>query len=185
VASPAVAARARRLPRRRHGPRQDHPGAVAPPRRTQRDQGVEATEPAAGPGLAARQLGGGDRALRADPHVRDCASLGDAGRRGEVARARKALRGGSRDYELRLPPPHPLAGTHLVAFRGPRRGAGDQEPGGQTDPGGQGARGAGTDRAHGHPDREPSRRPVVDFRLHQPESPRLGQGIHRLHQASR
>ena len=32
LAPPALAARARRLPRRRHGPRQDHPGALAPPR---------------------------------------------------------------------------------------------------------------------------------------------------------
>ena len=39
-----------------------------------------AAEPAGGAGLAARQLGGGDRALRAEAQGPDRASVGDAGR---------------------------------------------------------------------------------------------------------
>ena len=61
-----VAARPRRLPRRRHGPRQDHPGARAAARAAARSATANARpEPAGRARVAARQLGGRDRALRA------------------------------------------------------------------------------------------------------------------------
>ena len=60
------APRARRLSRRRHGPRQDHSGARAAAHREAARAGRRA-EPSRRAGVAARQLGGGGGALRAVP----------------------------------------------------------------------------------------------------------------------
>ena len=49
-----------------------------------------AAEPAGGPGVAARQLGRGDRTVRAQAQGHDRAYVGHAGRGAEVARAREA-----------------------------------------------------------------------------------------------
>ena len=141
LAPPAVAARPGRLPRRRHGPRQDHPGARAAARAAARTGARTPPEPAGGPGLAAGQLGGGDRTVRAGAQGDHRAPVGHAGRRTEGACAREARRRRPRHHELRLAPAHSLARYRRVAPRGPRRGPGDQEPGRQADPRRQEARG--------------------------------------------
>ena len=46
LALPALASRSRRLPRRRHGPRQDHPGALAAARAARASRRREAAQPA-------------------------------------------------------------------------------------------------------------------------------------------
>ena len=97
-------------------------------------------QPAGRAGVAARQLGGGDRALRARPARADRASVGDAGRgaaststRGAARRARPG------DHQLRHAAAPAGAARQSLAPRDPRRGAGDQEPGRQADPRGQGS----------------------------------------------
>ena len=141
LAAPVVRARPRRLPRRRHGPRQDDPGPGAPAGspRTRLERGA-ATEPARGPGVAARQLG--RRRSSASPRAcrRDRASVGDAGR-GTQGVARAPARGRrSRDHELRLAAAHPVAARARLAPRDSRRGAGDQESAREADARGQAAR---------------------------------------------
>ena len=74
---------------------QDDPGAgTAAGAAATRRRPDAATLPAGGTSLAAGQLGGGDRALRARPEGADPAPLGDDGRGGEALRARR--RGGAR-----------------------------------------------------------------------------------------
>ena len=87
LAAPALDARPRRLPRRRHGPRQDDAGAgadagAAAAART----GRAAHEPARRARLAAGELGVGDRAVRAEPARARRPSVGDAGGRAAGAR---------------------------------------------------------------------------------------------------
>ena len=99
--------------------------------------------PAGRAGLAARQLGGGDRALRPGAAGLHRASVGHASRGGEALHRRAEAAGldlviTSYGSLLRLPV---LEETHLAAGH-PRRGAGDQEPRRQADPRGQGAEGA-------------------------------------------
>ena len=76
-------ARARRLSRRRHGARQDHPGPVAAAGAEEQAGGEAQAEPAGRAGLAARQLGGGDRPLCAEPEGGRGPSVGAAGREAE------------------------------------------------------------------------------------------------------
>ncbi len=85
VALAAEPARARRVPGRRHGARQDGAGAGAAPRA----QGarVEGAGAPRGAGIADRELDGGDRALRA------VAARGRRASLGRPARARHALLG--------------------------------------------------------------------------------------------
>ena len=61
------------------------------------------------------------------------------------------------------------------------RGAGDQEPRGPADARREGAAREGADRAHGHPGREPPRRPLVALRLRQPRAAGDGQRVHCVH----
>ena len=68
LAAPALSARPRRVPGRRHGPRQNHPGAGAAARPACGRGSRTTPEPARRPRLAAGQLGRRDRALRAAPH---------------------------------------------------------------------------------------------------------------------
>ena len=70
MAASAVRARPGRLPRRRHGPRQDDPGAVAAAGRKRRKEHGTTPEPAGGAGVPARQLGRGNRAVRPQPERR-------------------------------------------------------------------------------------------------------------------
>ena len=90
LAPPACATAARRLPRRRHGARQDDPGAVAAAGAETATEGKGGrgmqAEPAGGARLAARQLGRRDRQVCTGPQGPDRASFGHASRRYESAR---------------------------------------------------------------------------------------------------
>ncbi len=169
---------ARRLPGRRHGPGQDHPGAGGSlPEPAQQGEGHR---PAGGAGLARRQLAPGDRALRARAEGAHRPSVAHPLDRTEEAVEKES--GGARcgDHHLRHRHADRLDERASLAERDPRRGPGHQEPGRQADQGGQGA---GIEVAPG-PDRhaggEPARRPVVDLRLPEPGASRLGQGVQRL-----
>ena len=87
LAASAVRARPGRLPRRRHGPRQDDPGSVAAAGPAA-DRPGDAAKPAGGAGVAAGQLGGGDRAVRAEPDGEDRAPVGDDAGSGQAGRRR-------------------------------------------------------------------------------------------------
>ncbi len=130
--------------------------------------------PAGGAGLAAGQLGGGDRALRPRSAGADRASLGDDGR---------GVQGSSR----RTTPPSSIwrspATARCCACRRSARSRGGWSSSTRrrrsrtrtpSRPGGQGAEGAGADRADRHAGREQPRRPVVDLRLHQSRAARNG-----------
>ncbi len=73
--------RSRRVSGRRHGTRQDHPGALAAAGSEAPAQRSAAAEPAGGAGIAAGQLGVGDRTLRAGVEGAGRASVGPAGGR--------------------------------------------------------------------------------------------------------
>ena len=78
VAASAVGPGARRLPGGRHGAGQDHPGAVAAAAGAAAQQGRgRHAQPAGGAGLAAGQLVGGNREVRAGTERADRAPLGD------------------------------------------------------------------------------------------------------------
>ena len=138
-----------------------------------------AAEPAGGAGLAARQLGGGDRSasrpsLRA--RIVHPSAMPAERRSSGSRRTRRRPRPGH--HQLRLAAAAAGADGSRLAPRHPRRGAGDQEPRRQADPGGQGAEGAVPDRADRHAGREPPRRSVVDLRLHQSRPAGLGAAVH-------
>ena len=95
LAAPALPARPRRLPRRRHGPRQDDPGARAAARAASASGASASGAPSllVAPGVAARQLGRGDRALRADAARARRAPVGDAAGASSKALDRERLAG--------------------------------------------------------------------------------------------
>jgi len=132
-----LAARPRRLPRRRHGPREDRPGprAPAPLEAASRDRGPS---PPRRPRLAPRELEGGGRALRAVRARARRPPIGDAEGGAGRARAGGARGARPRHRELRRRPPLPVARRDELRARGPRRGAGHQEPRGAADPRGEG-----------------------------------------------
>ena len=132
-----------------------------------RERGRGAAKPAGGAGLAAGELGGGDRKIRpglnaliVHPSAMPAEQIKavHAGRRREL---------GPGDHQLRLAAAHPGPGGDRMALRHPGRGAGDQEPEGEADARGQGAEGQGAHRADRNAGGEPPRRPVVDLRFHQ------------------
>ena len=91
-------------------------------------------------GIAARQLGGRDRPLRAEPEGGRGPSLGDAGREARRRPAPAGLAGVDlviTSYGLLARAP--WLAEHAVAAGGARRGAGHQESRRQADPGGQAA----------------------------------------------
>ena len=139
MALSARTAAARRLPGRRHGSRQDHPGAVAAAGAQERARARTRVEtvPAGGTSLAARQLGRGDRALRAEPQSGRGASFGTAGPQARDGRLGRSRRGRSRHHQLRLSDAHAMAFDDTVAAGGARRGPGHQERGRQADQNGQ------------------------------------------------
>ena len=83
LALPPLQARPRRVPGRRHGPRQDDPGARAPDRAQARRGSRAAPEPAGGAGFAPRQLGRRGEPLRARPRGAPRPPFGPARRRAE------------------------------------------------------------------------------------------------------
>ena len=104
----------------------------------QRSKGEAAAVPAGGAGLAAGQLGRGNRAVRPDLAARILhPSAMTAGGQGVHAGGRRKARSG--DHQLWHAAAHAGAGRDRVAAADPRRGAGDQEPERQADPRRQGA----------------------------------------------
>ena len=179
--APAVRPRPGRLPRRRHGAREDDPGPVAAAGPRTEERGT-ATEPAGGAGVAARQLGRRDRAVRARPDGDDRAPVGDDGGPARAGHAGRARGDRSGDHQLRHAAARAGAGRHGLAPRRPGRGAGDQEPRRQADQGGQGAQGEGAHRVDRNAGREPPGRSVVDLRFHQPGSARDRPAVRGLRQ---
>ena len=148
------APRARRVPRRRHGPRQDGHDA-GPPARPAR------TAPRRVPAVRRPQLAGRGGALRA----------GAAGRRPPRRRAGRAgaRRRRPRRHDLRAAAARRRAPRRgRVVDRRRRRGAGHQEPRHPRGEGDAHAAGRPEARPHGHAGREPPRRPVGDPRRRQP-----------------
>ena len=176
--------RSRRLPRRRHGARQDRPGAgaAADARRPRRRKTAEPDRRA---GLASRQLGGGSRTLRAVAEGSRRPSRLHAGRAAEGVPGRRTGADRHRRDQLRRPAEARLDRPDALASRRRRRGAGDQEPRRQANPRGQGARRGRPRRAHRHADREQSARPVVDLRFPQSGAARLVEGVRGFRQAAR
>ena len=80
--------RPRGLPGRRHGTRQDHSGAFAAAGSQAPERRPAAAEPAGGAGIAAGQLGVGDRTLCAGLEGAHRPSVGAAGGRTEGSRRR-------------------------------------------------------------------------------------------------
>src|SRR6185436_19738164 len=101
MAPPAERTWAWRLPGRRHGSGQDDPGPVAVADREAEESRVQA-EPVGRSGIAAGQLGGGDRALRPRAEREDRASLGDDGRRPQSDDGGGTVWPGPGDHKLRL-----------------------------------------------------------------------------------
>ena len=141
VAASAVRAAAGRVPRRRHGPGQDDPGAGAAAGAAQRIAGPASLLVAPASLLAnwaaeierfAPELKCADRASLGDDAPQEISEF--------TARARGRARSG--DHQLRFAAAHPGAVGDRVALRHPGRGAGDQEPGREADARGQGAEGA-------------------------------------------
>ena len=66
MALSAYPAQARCLPRRRHGPRQDHPGAIVAAGAERGIQAYAQAELGGGTGIPACQLGRGNRAILAE-----------------------------------------------------------------------------------------------------------------------
>ena len=158
--------RARRLPRPRHGSRQDADRA-RPPRPHDRSRHRARHRP----GRGRRQLGRRGRPLHA----------GAARRRAP----RRLARRGRRSCEAEIADADVVITTYATAVRDvdalaevdvgddrARRGAGDQEPGERDRPAAAPDPRPHTARAHRHADRERPRRPVGDPRLHQPRSRR-------------
>ena len=178
----AVRAWPGRLPRRRHGARQDDPGSVA----------------AAGPS------GGAGRAMQPSLLVAPASLL--ANWAAEIERFAPGLTAkivhpsAMTADQVRQVTPDQLSGIDLaitsygtllrmpvlaemrLALCRSGRGAGDQEPERQADQGGQGPQGQGTHRADRNAGRKPPGRSVVDLRFHQSRSARNRQAIHQLHQ---
>ena len=147
--------------------------------------GPRRAEPARRAGVASRELGGGDRALRAvlnvlvaHPSAMPAAELQalDADRLAGVDLVITS-------YGTLLSAS--LADEAVVAAGVLRRGAGDQESRRQTDARRQADSRSGAHRAHRHAGRKPARRSLVDLRLHQSRPARIEQGLHDVHEASR
>ena len=137
-------------------------------------------EPARGAGLAARQLGRGDRAVRAKPEG-----------------AHRRIHPRRRPRSSKLDGTDDLADVDLVITsygflaRAPwlettqwrlvvlDEAQAIKNPGDQADPIGQEASGRDAHRPDRHADREPARRPVVDLRLHQSRTAGIVQGSSR------
>ena len=79
----------------------------------------------------------------------------------------------------------PSLARHAVAAGHSRRGADHQESRRPSRPGPSSSSTRVAHRADRHADREPARRPLVDLRLPQSGTARLGQAVRRLHQAAR
>ena len=133
-------------------------------------------------GVAARQLGGGNRAVHARPDGEDRAPVGDDAGSGQAGHAGSAQRDRSGDYQLRDAAAHAGACRDALALCHSRRGAGDQEPERQADQGGQGPQSQGTHRADRNAGRKSPGRSVVDLRFHQSRPARNRQAVHQLHQ---
>ena len=185
-----LAPRPGRLPGRRHGTRQDDPGAgPAPPaedraggaRREAEAAPAPATEPPRGAGVPDRQLAAGDRAVRARSRGVRGPPVGAA-----ESRAGRAGRGGSgrrrsRHHDLRAGATAPLARRGRVDPARSRRGPGDQEPRRQAGAGGQAAPEPGPRGPDGHADREPARRSLVAVRLPESRAPGERPRLHARH----
>ena len=155
-----VRARPRRLPRRRHGPRQDDPAHRAPPAPA-RDRRRRRRRPDAGrlPDLAARQLGARAAAVRPG-RSRSAATTAATG----TSTTWPATRSCSRPTASCAATAAELA-ERGVGSRRRRRGPARQEPAGAHGPGAARDPGRGADRAHRHAGREPPHRAVGDPRL--------------------
>ena len=165
--------RARRLPRPRHGPRQDAHRA-RPPRPHRRRRPGARHRPAGG----RRQLGGRGRAVHARPAGRR-APRRRPGRRPTSSTPRSA--GADvviTTYGTAVRDVEALGRPHVGPGR-PRRGAGDQEPGQRDRPAAAPHPRPHPARPHRHADRERPRRPVGDPRLHQPRPRRRPARVHR------
>ncbi len=172
-----AAVRLRRLPGRRHGPRQDRAGAgrarcAAPAARTRRRAAPAVARRRAA--LARLQLARGGRALRAGPagarRVRRAATGAARGRRRSRRRPDHLRHAAAR---RRAPP------ADRVRLRDPRRGAGDQERRHVGREGRAAAAGAAPPGAHRHAGREPPRRALEPVRVPQPRHARRRDGLHR------
>ena len=163
---------ARRLPRPRHGPRQDAHRA-RPPRPHAGQRAVPRDRPAGG----GRQLGGRGAALHARPAggrpPRRVPRVG-RGARGRGGRRRRGHHHLRHRGARRRRPRAARVGSHR-----PRRGPGHQEPHQRDVAGAPPHRRPHPARPHGHADRERARRPVVDPRLHQPRPGRPPPHLHR------
>ena len=161
--------RPRRVPGRRHGPGQDPPGHRPPPPRG-RDQGPARPDARRLPDHAARQLGAGDRALRAGP--RRCVATTAAAASSTVS----APRGGAHHLRHRSARCRG-AGRGGVGAGGGRRGPARQEPAGSHGQGAAGHPGPEPHRPHRHAGREPPQRAVVDPRLVRARPARPARGV--------
>ena len=157
VALVRLVAETRRLPGRRHGARQDDPGAGAAPLSQAASPTRRSAAPACPTRLAARELAGGDRSLRAVAGGARGPPVGDDGERARGDRGRGPRRHRSRHHDVRHARAHGSAPAPRVVPGDPRRGAGDQEPGSQTDASRESGAGTRAPRAHGNAGREPAR----------------------------
>ena len=166
--------RARRLPRPRHGPRQDADRARPPrPHRRATGPALVIAPPAVVGNWAAEAARftpepAGRRPPRRRPGRRPTSS------QAEVAGADVVIT----TYGTAVRDVDALAAAHVGPAR-PRRGPGHQEPGQRDRPAAAPHPGPHPARAHRHADRERPRRPVGDPRLHQPRPRRLPPGVHR------
>ena len=172
----ASSLRPRRLPRRRHGARQDHPGARAPAPRT------------SGEGEAARPISswcrprcsptGRRRSTASRPRCEPSrSSLGHACARAGASWERRSRRHRSRHHHLR----HAGApGSWLRAREWSLvildEAQAIKNPGSTADAGRESAEGARAHRPHRHARREPPRRSLVDLRLPRPRPAGLARG---------
>ena len=167
-------ARPRRLPGRRHGPRQDDAGAGAAAGAEER-----ARWPNGGRACSSRRRRSSRTGRRrSSASRRACGRSSRIRRRCRPPSCRRSIADSWRtstsssratDRCCALP----ALVEDAVATGRARRGAGDQESRRQADARGQAARRARADRADRHAGREPARRPLVDLRLHQPGPARL------------
>ena len=133
------------------------------------------------PGLAARELGGRDRPLRAGPVGPRRPPVGDArrprrARRWTEARARRPTSSSPRIGSVRTPPLgcKASAGTWSSSTR-PRR---SRTPAAQQTRAVKALHARGADRPDRHAGREPARRSLVALRLPQPGPARIGAAVH-------
>ena len=180
-------ARPRRLPRRRHGPRQDHPGALAPARAARE-----------------RRATSGGRACswrrpRCSPTGRRRSSASRRASRSMVAHPRRCRPTSSKSRRRPRSSPASTSSSRATArccaSPGWRPPSWDlvvlDEAQAIKNPDAKQTRAVKKLEARarialtGTPDREPARRSLVDLRLHQPGPARLGQGVHELRQAAR